>query len=122
MAAGQGFRGGGWQKKPKRRTRRLLREGGAYLVDAIGVREDPGGVGESGCWLRGAGEWRACGVEARLKALVGVHKYPTNQVPTTLTRLFAGERVVGPVADAPDEVIRAGLSDVRLASCHERSL
>ena len=91
-------------------------------MDAIGVGEDPGEVGERGCWLRGAGEWRACGVEARLKALVGVHKYRNKQVPTTLTRLFAGERVDGPVADAPDEVVRAGLSDVLFTSCHERSL
>ena len=76
MAAGQGVRGGGWQKESKRGTRCLSKGGGACLVDSICDGTDPAGVGEGGCWLSGAGGEGACGVEARAKAFADVHKYP----------------------------------------------
>ena len=51
------------------------------------------------------------------RAFANVHKYPAQQIMSTPTRRIAGGWVIGPVPDAPAQVIRAGLSDVLFARC-----
>ena len=90
--------------------------------NAVGSEENPCGVRGGGRWLRRAEPREEQSREVRAKAFANVHRYPVSQVPSTSTRLVAGEWMVDHVADAPNEVVRADLGDGLFARCRQRSL
>ena len=128
VAHGEGVRGEGRQKGSKWGVWRRDRVGEVTcLMDAVVGGRDTDGVGDSGCRFGGNGKGRGMwsggevGGGVGAKALADVHQNSAQQIPSSPTRWIASEWVGGCVADAPNEVVWAGLNKVQLACFHECS-